>query len=95
MEERVEAVEYQLPMSYDVEHTKFYVRECYLEYYQLVKERLENPTTDYVSLTGTPGIYLLIRYRKVCLLYLLFSKIQKRKSKCNYRDCFVWERQRL
>jgi hypothetical protein len=60
--EGVELVQDQLPMSYEFLESKFYVRNCYEEYYQLVMKLLLNPRMDYISLTGTPGIGKSIFY---------------------------------
>ena len=71
MPESVESVEYQLPMSYEFLESKFYVRNCYEEYYQHIMNLLRNPRMKYISLTGTPGIgksifyvYFFQRYRR-------------------------------
>ena len=60
--EGVEAVHYQLPMTFDFSGSKFYVRNCYEEYYRHVMQSLSDPTNDYVSLTGSPGIGKSIFY---------------------------------
>jgi hypothetical protein len=56
--ERVQAVDYQLPMSYKFLESSFYVRECYDEYYNYITSTLNSPRMDYVSVTGTPGTRL-------------------------------------
>ena len=69
--EGVESVQYQLPMSYEFLESKFYVRNCYEEYYNHIMKLLLNPRMKYISLTGTPGIgksifylYFFQRYRR-------------------------------
>ena len=51
-----EQINFELPMSNVYLYTKFYVRKCYEEYYGYIKELLEKPTVNYITLTGTPGI---------------------------------------
>ena len=87
----VQSVQYQLPMPYEFLESTFYVRDCYPKYYDLVKDLLANPRTDYISLTGTPGIgksifyvYFFQRYRKanpnVTIVTASFSKNRKLKK---------------
>jgi hypothetical protein len=94
--EGVETVQYQLPMSYEFLETKFYVRNCYDEYYQLIKNLLLNPRMKYISLTGTPGIgksifylYFFQRYRaenpNATIVTASFEKDRKLK------ECLVFE----
>ena len=58
----IEAVQFQLPMSYDYLESKFYVRKCYSEYYDYIESLLSNQKVKYVSLTGTLGIGKSIFY---------------------------------
>ena len=62
LSEGVETVQYQLPMSYEFLESKFYVRNCYEEYYNHIMNLLMNPRMKYISLTGTPGIGKSIFY---------------------------------
>lgn len=54
--EETQAVDYELPMSYEFLESNFYVRDCYPEYYQHIIKLLADPKMKYVTLTGTPGI---------------------------------------
>ena len=59
-----------LPMSDPFKGAKFYVRDCYRQYYEYIMQSLEGEF-DQISLTGTPGIgksifsiYFFQRYRR-------------------------------
>ena len=55
VENRVQEVSVGLPTAFKYKEAKFYVRECYETYYELVIKFLEQ--YDYISVTGTPGLY--------------------------------------
>lgn len=59
-----------LPMSFPYRRDSYYVRECYPEYYEMIRKTFAESGIDIISLTGTPGIgksifyiYFLQRYR--------------------------------
>jgi hypothetical protein len=60
----------ELPLSYPIKN-RFFVRQCYGEYYDEIIRRLEGGIFDYITVTGSPGIgksvfylYFFERYRK-------------------------------
>jgi hypothetical protein len=44
-----------LPMEHRYLGREFYVRSCYSDYYQYVTDWLDDPETEVVTVTGTPG----------------------------------------
>jgi len=67
---RVQAVQYELPMSFFYERKTFFVRDCYPIYYEHLVRNLEKGYR-YISVSGTPGIgksvfymYFFQRYRR-------------------------------
>ena len=60
-----------LPLSLPVDQEKFFIRECYPVYYDLLMECLRSDVLDFISVTGTPGIgksvfyiYVFDRFRR-------------------------------
>ena len=45
-----------LPMQYDYNDARFYVRACYPEYYDKIKRWFASGTKSGVTITGTPGM---------------------------------------
>lgn len=62
----VEIVEFvdvgTLPMSYPYKKDCFYVRECYIRYYDYIMETFKSTDIEFITLTGTPGIGKSIFY---------------------------------
>ena len=56
----MQKVDYVLPMSYKYTNNQFYVRRCYPVYYDMIINLLDwkglTEPSDYITVTGTPGI---------------------------------------
>ncbi|EGZ11242.1 hypothetical protein PHYSODRAFT_261523 [Phytophthora sojae] len=60
----------ELPMQYEFEELRFYVRACYPHYYNLITRMLNSKRAKVVTVTDNPGIgkslfyaYFFLRYR--------------------------------
>lgn len=70
----VQTVAYDLPMAYNYLLESFYIRACYLLYYDLISNILDSGKR-YISVTGTPGIGKSVFY-----LYF-FHRFRRENSK--------------
>ena len=65
-----------IPMQYRYLKTKFYVRDCYSHYYDIIhKDLFGKDNMDSVLITGTPGIGKSIFY-----MYVLERMKKERKD---------------
>jgi hypothetical protein len=58
----VHGVSIGLPTAFKYSAEYFYARECYKTYYEWVIQLLQE--YDYISVTGTPGLYFASRWIK-------------------------------
>ena len=84
----------ELPQCYRCKLEKFYIRDCYPDYYDYVVESMEEGKC-YIVVTGTPGIgksvfylYFFEKYKARCdkkIVVASYSKTRKLK------ECKIWD----